>query len=84
MKYCTQCGAGNTDEAAFCSQCGVRLVSSQPDSTSPSGPGPVPEIPPVPEIARPESFGEKQEPRHCEQHGARDQVATRLYQEYAL
>lgn len=61
MKYCTQCGSGNTDEAAFCAQCGNRLESNQ---VSPSQPemDSVPEIPPVPDVPRPESFGEK--PQH--------------------
>ena len=36
MPFCTACGRQNPDDARFCSQCGTRLVSSDP---SPAGAG---------------------------------------------
>jgi hypothetical protein len=60
MKYCTRCGAGSSDDAAFCSQCGSRMAAGQTGSRPDLGPAP--EIPPVPDIPRPDFFGEKKEP----------------------
>lgn len=34
MPFCTACGRQNPDDARFCSQCGTRLVSAQPEVDS--------------------------------------------------
>ena len=40
MPYCTACGRQNPDDAKFCSQCGTKLVTSEPAS-APEGAEPV-------------------------------------------
>ena len=34
MKYCTQCGAQNRDEAQFCTGCGIKIAGSPPTEKS--------------------------------------------------
>lgn len=45
-RFCTQCGARNADDAAFCEQCGAPLrAAAQPGSAPGSGAGPSPGSP---------------------------------------
>jgi pSer/pThr/pTyr-binding forkhead associated (FHA) protein len=40
MPFCTACGRQNPDDARFCSQCGTRLATVEPDGGSESTPSP--------------------------------------------
>ena len=36
MPFCTACGKQNPDDARFCSQCGTRLVTAEPEQAQPA------------------------------------------------
>ena len=36
MPFCTACGKQNPDDARFCSQCGTRLVTAEPEPAAPT------------------------------------------------
>jgi len=51
MKYCTQCGAPNEDQATFCTSCGNSLTTPEPQQAAAPPPPPPPPEPEVPQQA---------------------------------